>query len=466
MNALLIPPKTPTETPPANFGSGRYYARFSQSERIGETEATLYPALWIFEAFDQVWFGQNPPPAAGDGLVEYYDRAELFVLELRIETGNASPVVTMPGIPAAEAEEAEPEDWFSLVAEPLRGKEPRPNEIRLTIYPNLYAAGIEATLLEAGPVDRETSAKLDRAVSTTHIPDASDKEVGEALAGVARASLDWSVVYDVGQGNAIGLGEPRGSVQTYFDLGGGVTGNRKTFPSALSTFCFTTKPPIILSHWDFDHWSSANRDTRSHAMTWIAPRQSVGPSHLALMSCIQKAGKLFLVSAGFGPHQYGQLYLERCIGKGRNHSGFALSLSETSGGGGKRMLFPGDARYTYIPSFPKWCAQYVSVAVPHHGGDMGNRTVPLCPQLAESRLVYSCGRPNTFSHPRHITRMDHQSAGWRDPIFGSSPNYEVRETPNRGKQALGHVLLGWKNCSAAPALACGGKTCQLEAQQP
>jgi hypothetical protein len=466
MNAILIPPKTSPERAPENYGSGRYYARFSQTERLSDTPGELYPAIWILEAFDRDWFDANQLPSFPDALEDYYSRAELYVLELRIESVMVSPVSKLAAIHTADVDEAEPDDWFVIQAAPLGGRVPNEGEIPMTIYPNLYAAGIAATLLEASPADPVTSARLDRAVSTAHIPDASEQDVDDALAGVASASIDWVVTYDVGQGNAIGLCEPSGSVTAYFDLGGGVTGNAKTFPTVLTHFCFTQQPTITLSHWDFDHWSSANRDTRSHGMTWIAPRQSVGPTHLALMTSIRSAGKLLLIPKGFPAKRHGQVYLELCNGKGRNHSGLALTLSEQATGGGGQMLFPGDARYTYIPSFPNPPAnQYISVVVPHHGGDMRCHTVPLCPSMSHSRLLYSFCAGNTFSHPRRVTRLDHHSAAWRDPYIVSGSTFEVRETASRGTKALGHVLIGWKTHTSVPALRCRGASCQLEAQQ-
>jgi hypothetical protein len=476
MNPILIPPKWSYEEVPLNHGSGRYYAQFSQVERLSDAAGELYPAIWVLEAFDSQWFEMNPLPATPDGLTDYYTRALLFVLELKVETPTAWRLNRLSTIHEANAgEEGEPEDWFLVIAEPLGGRALDEGEVLLTIYPNLYLAGIPASLVEAGPVDPETSARLKRAVSTAHILDATEQEVDNALTGVAGASIDWAVTYDVGQGDSIGLCEPKGSVKAYFDLGGGVNGNAKTFPTALTHFCFTQQPPIILSHWDFDHWSSANRDTRSHGMTWIAPRQAVGPTHLALMTNITSAGKLLLVPTGGAPtwpkgfiaKWRGQLYLELCTGKGRNHSGLALTLSEKASGGGEQMLFPGDARYTHIPSFPNPpTSQYLSVVAPHHGGDMRSRTAPVCPSHAASRLIYSYGLGNTFSHPRNITRTDHDTNGWRDPLFTSAAfAYEVRETASRGKTLFGHVLLGWKTCAAIPALTCSGAACQLEAQQ-
>ncbi len=450
-----------------NQGSGRYYARLSQVESLSEDPEVGYPAVWVFEAFDAQWFDQNPLPASPEGLGDYYVRARLFVLEVTVHFPRHPLLQSLkPVVHAADADD-EPTDWFAFQTTPVGGRALTEGEIPLTIYPNLYLAGIPAVLAEAAMVPPERAALLSRAVSTTHIGDATEPQVAGALTRIVGTGVDWAVVYDVGQGNAIGLCEPGGSVGAYFDFGGGVNANAGTFPAGLTHFCFTQQPPIILSHWDFDHWSSANRDRRALHMTWIAPRQSVGPTQIALMTAIRARGTLLLLPPGFPPQRYGQLYLELCTGRGRNHSGIALTLSEDDTGGGNLMLFPGDARYTFIPSFPNPpTAKYLSVAVPHHGGDMHNRIVPGCPLLPPSRLVYSYGAGNTFGHPRPITRNDHYAAGWRDPARGHAITHEVRETANRGaSKPFGHVLLGWTPHATAPALACGPIPCQLQAHQ-
>ena len=95
-----------------------------------------------------------------------------------------------------------------------------------------------------------------------------------------------------------------------------------------------------------------------------------------------------------------------------------------------------------------------------------SHTVPSCPSRPASRLVYSYGPNNTFKHPRNVTRTDHDTAGWLDPLITTgAAAYEVRNTEARGTPSLGHVLLGWKPHTALPALKCGGASCELKAQQ-
>jgi hypothetical protein len=257
-------------------------------------------------------------------------------------------------------------------------------------------------------------------------------------------------------------------------------GNRKTFPSALGQFCFELQPPIILTHWDFDHWSSANLSggKASWHSTWIAPRQHpVGPTHHTLMRQIRKFGTLLLVPKARKVSisaWRGRFLLERCTGSGRNHSGFAVTLSQKSLGKGRKILFPGDASYNYIQSFSG--SSYVSVIAPHHGADMKNRMTPPAPPDTASRLVYSYGNNNTFKHPRKVTRKIHHIAGWLDlkATKGIKGPHKARNTADRNASGLGHVVLNWSKRSTLSSLCCqssvcrcsvAGRTCDLQPQQ-
>lgn len=67
------------------------------------------PAIWILEAFDRDWFDANQPPSSPDGLEDYYSRAELYVLELRIESVKVWPVSRLGAIHTSDVDNAEPD---------------------------------------------------------------------------------------------------------------------------------------------------------------------------------------------------------------------------------------------------------------------------------------------------------------------------------------------------------------------
>lgn len=464
MNTFLQLPTSKPEKFLTSTGSGRFYARLSQSEEVSASESRDSRTIWFLEAFDARWFDEYSEIPAHDTWIDYYERAQLFVLEAHPRIEHLKLISSVFGIRHAKYESGETNRWFLVETSESSNCPLGKDEIPARIYSNLYQSGIGAGIKQIQRAEPKTSARLRKAVSTAHIPDATEKQVDDALAGLKE--IKWAVAYDVGQGNAIGLCHPRGSVECYFDFGGGVLANKDTFPAALKKFCFTGKAPIILSHWDSDHWSSARRDADSLKSTWIAPRQSVGPTHIALMADIMSnGGTLLLVPNDFPAKWRGQIYLERCRGSGRNYSGLALTLSKLPQGRGQLMLFPGDARYSCIPSFSAE-SKYVSVVAPHHGADMHNRIAPRCPSQPHSRLVYSYGAGNTFDHPRLVTRQDHHARGWRDPsIAPAAIAHEVRETARRGANGLGHVLLGWRTYRTPPLLPCGGAFCQLQAQQ-
>ena len=83
----------------------------------------------------------------------------------------------------------------------------------------------------------------------------------------------------------------------YFDLGCGVYRNARTRPENLQ-FCNCYNPPIILSHWDADHWAGTNQDRRFLQSRWVAPRQSVGPSHTKFANKILWSGGSLLIVQG------------------------------------------------------------------------------------------------------------------------------------------------------------------------
>lgn len=451
-------------------GGGAYYARVSQTQTDVPNENGPR-AFWRLEGFAKAWFDENPPPSDEPTwqdplkLSRYYLEAPIFLLELEVIPDHLGRFAPLGLINEFAERDDEPKEWFLVTAGGPRNGRPIQAIVPMTVFPSLYQEGIALTLENIDNVAEAPREQLDKAVSTNHVADAEDAEITRILRTFA-SSIDWSIVYDVGQGNSIGLCDCTGTVRGYFDIGGGVGPNLSTFPTALTIFCFTQSPPIILSHWDEDHWSSANHTRGRGALSneWIVPRQILTPGHVALLAAIAGAGgKVWFLPSTFVGKWFGQIYLELCTGSGRNHSGIALTLSEHPNGSGQHILMPGDADYQHIPSFVGG-TQYLSVVVPHHGGKLKSTTFPTCPGRQSSRLVYSAGPGNTYGHPHPATRLAHHGVGWHDPSVSCVAPIRVRETSDRSSAGLGHVLLGWTPHFSAPPLPCGAKFCQLEAQ--
>jgi hypothetical protein len=337
--------------------------------------------------------------------------------------------------------------------------------LRLNIYTNLFQEPVVRSYEKIASIEGVRARRLAESVSLNHVPDANDAAIDGALRTVAEQNIPYSVAFDVGQGNAVGLFGITNCVQAYFDIGGGAGTHAFTFPNALKSFCFTKRPPIILSHWDHDHWSSAYRAPAAFRETWIAPRQSIGPIQAAVVAQIISTGTLLLIPASFLGKWRGCVLLERCTGSGRNNGGLALTVSERPNGMGMQMLLPGDARYQFVPSYTAG-KPYHSVLAPHHGAKPNKTPVPTSMGQSTSRMVYSYGRGNSYKHATVAARNAHHSAGWIDlAVLPGATAPQVRNTEDRNSAGLGHVLLSWSSCSAPPILPCSGVGCQLQAVQ-
>lgn len=272
----------------------------------------------------------------------------------------------------------------------------------------------------------------------TALPDGSDR-------------IDWIAVYDVGQGAANALLDENGFPCMYVDLGGGVLGHYTSFPQDFKKLCLTRNPSIVLSHWDWDHWSSAGRFPATQTMTWIVPNQKIGIVHGVFAALVLANGTLMVWPSGLASVHSGQISILKCLGKDRNNSGLAISIAGPSGE--PPILLPGDASYWNVPTGTN---VHHSVVAPHHGANMG-ATMPKAGGGPTGRVAYSYGANNQWSHPVPITMNRHVSAGWP---HGTAPSAGCdRHTTHRGiAPALGHIGLSWGG-GKAPSPPCQGICC-------
>jgi hypothetical protein len=126
------------------------------------------------------------------------------------------------------------------------------------------------------------------------------------------------------------------------------------------------------------------------------------------------------------------------------------------------ILLTGDARYAVIHSAVP--ARFTSVVVPHHGADMRNRSTPSGPGYPASRAAYSYGPGNSFTHPRVVTEVDHDSNGWPHSSQ-HAPAPVDRHTAHRQAAGLGHIGLTWGTHRTLPSQPCGSTLCALQLVQ-
>lgn len=338
-------------------------------------------------------------------------------------------------------------DWLELILEDAGAP-------LVPVFLNLYAAPEWRTLVAARTVLPDRERELIDKTSMDDVHDADEREIYDVLDAVP--APDAAGVYDVGQGSCNAA--LAGSLPVlYFDFGGGVLRDLRTFPAVLQAFCLTASPPIVLSHWDWDHWSSANRHPPAYHQTWIVPRQggSLGAVHLTFLGrLLQWARALLVWPPGLPSVAAGAYELLRCTGppSSRNDSGLALVVERVFDGMAARLLCPGDAGYQRIPG---GLGSFTHVVVPHHGGQTHAKAVPTPDGRTCGRLVYSYGPGNSHRHPSSAVRSLHDGH-W-------APRKQL-QTEDRNPD-LGHVHVYWDDAAPDAHPPCGGTGCQLTCHQ-
>lgn len=316
-------------------------------------------------------------------------------------------------------------------------------------YMNLYSPPLIRYVNSVLTVDHLTLKKLNDSASMDHYPQATDLEIQNLI---SLDTITSAAVYDVGQGNCNALLSNNYPV-LYFDFGGGVLGNKHTFPSGLNRFCFIQNPTIVLSHLDWDHWSSINIDTEAKEQSWIVPKQKTGHVHRKMLSELFAKNNLHIWPDNLSEvtSLNNKIKIVKCTGAGRNHSGLALWVSNQDET--ERMLFTGDCRYSAIPGTKDIHANVTSAIVPHHGGKMSSPfTVPSL-NRNHSRLVYSYGQNNKYQHP-HLDTLDNHKH-WRSPLKTSD-----RRNLKPGVE-LGHTYIYWDENDPDYESPCDNDHCDL-----
>jgi hypothetical protein len=320
-------------------------------------------------------------------------------------------------------------------------------------YLNLFAEPLLRSMSAREAPPGKTDELTAKTGFSEEIRDASEGDIALLLGSLPTPGP--AAVYDVGQGSSNAVLRD-GIPVLYFDVGGGATSNTKTYPVPLRRFCVTEDPPVVLSHWDWDHWSSAYRDRRLLDLRWIVPRQSgrMGAVHTRLLGDLHSRGRLLVWPGHLTSISVRGLVLEQCTGSpgDRNNSGLALVLEGKVDGKDARMLFPGDAGYDNVRSAG---GDFTSIVIPHHGGRTPTTQILMSDGLGVGRLVLSYGGGNAYWHPFPDVGRDHRRAGWKRRLH----------TALRDEQGLGHVHLYWDEADPAAAPPCHGQHCDLSCHQ-
>lgn len=215
-------------------------------------------------------------------------------------------------------------------------------------------------------------------------------------------------VVDVGQASfsAIHISRQKSStVLGYFDVGGPLFFHHKTFPGVFhEQKMVPAKGFVVLSHWDFDHYSLAvSKIPKLRDLAWYAPDQPVGPNAARLQALLGK--KLTLLSApNFDVWRGVELWKGTGASSNRNDSGYAMRITRTGG----PVLLSGDLSYSMLPT--GMGTKFSAILVTHHGGSFTGP--PPLPLTKGAVAAVSYGLPNHYHHPNAVAIGLHSSAGW------------------------------------------------------
>ena len=210
------------------------------------------------------------------------------------------------------------------------------------------------------------------------------------------------VVRDVGQGSFVTLTAGVDQPILHFDAGWPLPFNRSTEPRNFN--CPTSSVPVLLSHWDFDHFLSFYRFPLMQARVWIVPAQPLGPGAARVAQILASKDRLMIWSGGAMAVPLGVIW--QCSGPSRscNNTGLTISAKLETG---NSILLSGDADYDHMGRLDS----YDAVVATHHGANF--RGAPPLPTFRSARAALSVGHGNKYKHPSPTAVAAYKAVGWR-----------------------------------------------------
>lgn len=329
------------------------------------------------------------------------------------------------------------------------------------------------------------------------------------IAGVLDFSLSAAkglaiAAYDVGQGNCNAIVDEYEHPRVFFDLGWAPNFHRHTRPLLQPDFfsCDSlTTAPVVLSHWDMDHWAyaiarseydPANLTTR-HVWNvgalnrfWIArapetEHHHIGPLAQSFYKALEKVRLLpGLPAILLWPEKCQRIrfsdgWLEACepapsLARDRNNTGIAMFVRPK--GRGPAILMTGDADFPSIPSLKSNTRlQLAGMVAPHHGSRITAGDVPKPMAGSPKTLVISVGHGNTYGHPKQDSIDAYEAAGWNGTVVLTRDRQVCDRTclPIH-EHNHGNILLKFSTRTKDPRCGCGmvseGNLCLVPSSVP
>lgn len=320
-----------------------------------------------------------------------------------------------------------------------------------------------------------------------------------SLQGAGQLSI---AAYDVGQGNCNAIIDKFEHPRVFFDLGWAPNFHARTRPPRQPNFfsCdYVRVAPVVLSHWDMDHWSYAiarskynpkslttrhEFNRKALARFWIArpperPEHQVSPLALSFYEALTKTQLMPGISAMLlWPDNCTQIpfsegWLEACeptrqTPADRNNTGIALFVQPK--GQGPAILMTGDADFPSIPSLTSnRQLELAGMVAPHHGSKITVSAVPNPKPGTPMKLALSVGKGNEYGHPAQASLDAYKAAGWHGTAM-LTQDRQVCQGDHIDEHAHGNILLKFSVDAEDPKCGCcsvlGGCLCMTPSTAP
>jgi len=250
------------------------------------------------------------------------------------------------------------------------------------------------------------------------VPDEAGLDSYVLFGGIQVQGLSGVRVFDVGQGDCIGLLDDDGKVALYVDYGGVIDhpdkGNPANTGARLPVQRGNAYLTIVLTHWDKDHYWSAKKNTDAEDCQWLVPRQKASPTAVRFAARLTNA-KCWPESRGAKPYLFGAgsghtVVIRKCgrfdpnkTSEDRNLTGLAVNVLKEDfvGNDEETILLPGDCTYHKIPTLPS--TPLKGLLAYHHGSHSHWKQPDTADEIDDftdpRTLVYSYGATNPYGHP-------------------------------------------------------------------
>jgi hypothetical protein len=235
-------------------------------------------------------------------------------------------------------------------------------------------------------------------------------------------SISGVRVFDVGQGDALAVLDQAGNPFLQIDYGG-CYNSPFSISSGVSpdhTMPLGKDSLLMLTHWDKDHWWSADMGTTAKEATWLVPRQLTSPTaacfsaSLSRIFCIPE--DLVGLPQRFVARNGDAVIWEKIARSAKsdtssedcNRTGVAYSLVKQDTR--EVILLPGDAPFDRVAHYQELASAGMLLrgVVAYHHGSRTHWTAATDKMLSTWRtkpespvvVALSYGRRNSYGHPK------------------------------------------------------------------